>query len=353
MVDDSPVDRRLVQAFLEDRGHELTFADSGLSAIDAARAAPPDLVLLDVMLPGMNGFETARQLKALTADFLPILMLTSLHDPTSKITGLRMGADDFLSKPIDQFELNARVDNLLTLRVKEKAILKQNTELAQLHRFRDEMTAMLVHDLKNPMAVIIANLEYMSDILNDPAQMEEPLIDTRSAAARVLRMVANLLDVSRMEGERFAITRAPCPLNAQLAELVKQRTALCRVQKVSISLDASGTAEISADQDLLLRAIENIVDNALRYTPAGGRIELRSRCEAGQVEIRIGNSGPAIPLDARERIFEKYGQSGYAARMNHGLGLYFCRLVANAHEGRIWVETTEPLPTVFVITFPG
>ncbi len=355
IVDDQPMNRELIHAYLEGSDHILADAASGDQALALAEKEPPDLVLLDVMLPGLSGFETTRRLKEHAGGlFLPVILLTSLSDRSSRLHGLEIGADDFLTKPVDRQELSARIRNLLALREKDLALIEKNVALAELNRFKEEMFQLVVHDLKTPMSVIVSNHEYLTEGLRgaDPSY-HEALTDSQTAGRRILRLLANLLDVARLEASRLDLRRAPTSVGALLDDIAQQRRLVAQARRIAINVTASAQLEIQADADLLTRAVENILDNSLRYTQPEGRIEMSAEAADGSAQIRIGNTGPAIPMDARTIIFEKFGQATpRAGRMNLGLGLYFCRLAAEAHGGRIWVEETAALPTLFVLQLP-
>src|SRR4051812_17327067 len=155
VVDDEPLNRHLLRACFRESGHEIVEARDGHEALIAAEDATPDLVLLDVMMPGMDGYDCVRQMRALFAgELVPIVLVTALHDREARMTGLAAGADEFLTKPIDRQELLVRSGNLLALRAREISLQQRNVELAELQRFQDETMAMLVHDLKSPLAVI-------------------------------------------------------------------------------------------------------------------------------------------------------------------------------------------------------
>jgi signal transduction histidine kinase len=355
IVDDEPLNRELIHAYLDGLGYTLVDVGSGEQALAAVEAHPPDLILLDVMLPGLSGFETAARIKAKTEDpFLPIIMLTALADQESRLRGLRSGADEFLTKPVDRNELLLRVGHLLSLRTKDAALMQRNIELAELQRFRDEMSAMLVHDMKNPLSVMVTNTEYVIDLCTpDQADQLEALHDVRSAGRRALRIVANLLEIARMEAGSFQIRREPTDVAAVVEPLVRERTFMAEVRDIELRCTIDPAATMVADREILSRVLENVFDNAFRYTPAGGRIEVQGFSAEHSVQLRIGNTGSPIPVEDRARIFERFAQAtGNVGRMNLGLGLYFCRLAAEAHGGRIWVEQTPELPTVFGLELP-
>ncbi len=229
----------------------------------------------------------------------------------------------------------------------------KNDTLAELGRFKDDVAAMIVHDLKNPLAVIISNYDYILDGFEGSADCLEALQDSQVAGRRMLRLLANLVDVARLENGTLEVSVSEIILARLLQSIVDQRRVSARSRNIRITLEPSSKITLTIDVDLITRAIENIFDNALRHTPSGGRIEIQLLEVGPDIEIRIGNSGRAIPVGDRTATFDKYRQAtSEIGRMNLGLGLYFCRLAVEAQGGAIWVEETERLPTVFGIRLP-
>ncbi len=356
VVDDEPINRELICAILDGCGHTLVQAASGEEALLAALSTSFDLVLLDVMMPGVNGFETTRRLKEQTrGEFLPIILITALSDQRSKIAGLGVGADEFLTKPIDGHELKLRVSNMISLRKKEQALTERNVELVELHRFREEMSSLIVHDLKNPIAVIMSNLAFIDGTGKErDIDEREALEDCRSAGSRALRLLSNLADVTRAEAGRLRLQRRDAELAGLVNPLLQQRMHMAEARQVRIRSSIPEQIHINADVDLMTRVLENMFDNAMRHTPHGGLIDVAASGNTRGVQLSIGNTGTPIPTEARARIFEKFGQAGAGSgRMNLGLGLYFCRLATEAHGGRIWLEERATLATVFGLELPA
>jgi two-component system, sensor histidine kinase and response regulator len=359
IVDDDADARELLRIYLRDAGYETVEAHDGEQAVELAASATPDLVLMDAMLPRMNGFEAARRIRQEHAgDFLPIIMVTALRDQSSKLLGYRVGVDDFLSHPVDRIELGVRVAGLLALRERHQALSRRNEELVELQRFRDEMSSTVVHDLKNPLAVVLANLAYAIEELRRVGEAVDPdvaqsLVESQEAGRRLLRLLTNLADTARIEANRLEAAAQSTNLGGILRQIATQRRVLANTRDLRIDVRMPEEIEAMIDADLVTRALENVVDNALRYTPTGGTIAMGAQRTAGDaVEVWIGNDGPPIPIAARPGIFEKFAQSGRAGRMNLGLGLYFCRLAAEAHGGTLELRETPELPTIFVFRLP-
>ncbi len=361
LVDDEPLNLELLHAHLQPLGHALVDAMTGEDAIEKATAERFDLVLLDVMMPGMSGFDAAERLKQLAAErdeYLPVLLVTALSDPDSRRRGLRAGADEFLTKPIDGIELTLRMNNLLRLRSDRVELKARNDRLVELQRFKDEMAALIIHDLRTPASVVLANLHYVLDLLKatpDLGQVREALDDAHDGCRRLLRLLANLLDVARAEDNCLIANREAIDLATIITPLVSARGASAHARLLRFATHLQPGCIAPLDADLVSRIVENVLDNAMRYTPRGGTITISTRQASTTVELRIGNTGPAIPPENRGIIFEKYGRVGPMVpgqHANNGLGLYFCRLAVEAHGGKIWIEEEPEMPTVFVMCLP-
>ncbi len=353
IVDDEPLNRELLRAFFEGSGHELDDAATGEKGLDLARAHTPDLVLLDVMMPEMDGYETTRRLKAMfTQTVVPVVLCTALNDRASRFAGLAAGADEFLTKPIDRDELLVRARNLLALRAREVELAEHNAELIDLRRFQDDMLAMLVHDLKSPLAVILASLEYVLGQPSTVGEVREALDDCQQAGARITRLVGNILETAHAESGQMVVRKGPLPLAPLLETLLTPRLVQIEARARTLEVDVDGLVA-HADRDLIARVVENLLDNAIRYTPSGGRIKVWAQAQGDQIELRVGNTGPSIPESSRGLVFEKYTQVWDANRGSVGLGLYFCRLAVEAHGGRIWIEESPELSTVFAMSLPA
>ncbi|HWA71338.1 MAG TPA: hybrid sensor histidine kinase/response regulator [Polyangiaceae bacterium] len=366
VVDDNLQNRLVVEGHLSAAGYEVLQAESGARAIEMVQEKAPDLVLLDVLMPGMDGFETCRQIKALPrGGDMPVVFLTALLDLGSHRKALDSGADDFLTKPVNRTELLIRVRSLLWIRrLRDELaegyhlIRSQRDALVHAQRQKEELSTLIVHDLKGPLTAIYALLGLA---LRDPAlapETRDSLGEAANASLALHRMILNLLDISRSEDGRLV----PRCEEVELAGVVTQvatlfsRSAEAAGQKIVTELRSPG--RVFADRDLILRLVENLVENALKYSPANSAIKIEVLApEDGAVRLSVRDQGRGIPDVHRESIFEKYFQiepnSVPPLRASRGLGLAFCRLAAEAHGGRIWVEANEPAGSLFFVQLPA
>ena len=356
----------LVEAHLAAAGYAVTLAEDGEQAVDMFSRSMPDVVLLDVVMPKMDGFEACRRMRAVRHGAeAAIVFLTALSEIGAHQDAMQAGADDFLTKPINRTELLMRVRSLVWMkRLKEglrngyDLIRSQREALFVAQRQKEDTITYIVHDLQNPLASVLANTEFLigQDALTP--ELRDATYDILEASRAMQRMVQNLLDISRSEDGALM----PNPVAVDLVEVVEA----VRVEmayrlnekhlRLETTFDLNG-AKVFADADLLRRLIENLVDNAFKYSPAQGVVELKARLDADNfVEFKVIDHGPGIPEEARETVFEKYvrldREASRSRRAGRGLGLAFCRLAVDVHGGRIWVEQAEPTGAAFCVRLP-
>jgi signal transduction histidine kinase len=359
VVDDNFQNREVAEGHLVGAGYRAVQAESGEEAIALLQSGSlePHLVLLDVLMPGLDGFETCRRIRALPGGArLPILFLTALGDLGTHKAALDSGADDFLTKPINRTELLIRVRSLL--RIKELSdeqrrnldvISQQRDALIEAQRQKEELTQLIVHDLKNPLSSILSNVQFALTQESLGGDERDALRDVLRASQSMVRMVMNLLDISRSEDGALEPHMTEFQLPGLLSEVSSEmeRRIDDKGQKLHLQV-APEVGVMTADRDLVRRILENLIDNAYKYGPRNATISLEASllpAEGGaaeRVELRVRDQGEGIPLVFRQKIFEKYarvgGRSAHEVRNSHGLGLVFCRRAVEVHGGEIWVE---------------
>jgi two-component system, sensor histidine kinase and response regulator len=365
VIDDDGMNRALAEVVLGSAGYAVTLAENGAAALASFAERLPDLVLLDVVMPVMDGFETCRRLRVLPngAD-VPILFLTANSDLRAQQKALESGADDFLTKPLNRTELLIRVRSLIRIRRMHVQLLRnyqvirtQNEALRRTQHQKQELTDLIVHDLKSPLTGIYTNAEFALSLPSLPEPARGALHDVVTGVQTMLRIVLNLLDVSRSEDGVLAPTFTEVDLVA-LVEQVRgtvRRRAEAEDRKFVVRSEPSSLL-VRGDSDLLRRLLENLIDNSLNHAPPNTSVALDVTRAENTVRIAVRDEGEGVPMVHRERIFDKYAQvhrQGAAKiRSSRGLGLAFCRLAAEAHGGRIWVEDNAPTGSAFVVELP-
>ena len=371
VVDDNLQNREVAEGNLIGAGYAVIQAEGGAEALALLAAQRPDLVLLDVLMPGMDGYETCRRIRALPeGGDVPVLFLTALGDLETHKAALDSGADDFLTKPLNRTELLIRVRSLLRikrlsdeLRANVQVIRTQRDALLEAQRQKDELTALIVHDLKNPLSSILSNVQYVQSRAQLPVDERESLEDVLRASQSMVRLVMNLLDVSRSDDGALIPHVSAFELPGLLGEICSEmgRRIEDKGQRLELSL-APGVGHLRGDRDLVRRIVENLIDNAYKYGPKRATISVEvvlATMDAGAepaVEIRVRDEGEGIPEAHRQIVFEKYGRAGgfgvSEARSSHGLGLVFCRRAVSVHGGAIWIDDQAPSGSCFCVRLP-
>ena len=370
MVDDQVANRALMRAYLE-TSYQLQEAADGEQALDILSRTPVDLVLLDVMMPRMSGIDVCKVIKKKAADgpYRPVILLTALGAQEDRNRGLEAGADDFLTKPVDRHELLMRVKTFVKLRQQDERIRRQLSELRDkdlliehqldelrgLDALKDDLVAMMIHDLRNPLSGIMGFLDMVQGSIPD-RELSEDATMALQASERLREILDDILRVRMLESGGHHLQRELVAVDALVRDAVSSLAGAAKARQVGI-LQLVGVAglNLAADRKLVLRAVENLLSNALKYSPTGAIIEAAVRENSGEVEIEVADRGVGISDEMKHRLFEKFGSLEVArgeSRRGIGLGLYLVRLVAAAHGGRAVVRDREGGGTAFALVFP-
>src|SRR2546422_7190528 len=351
VVDDDQRNVRLMESILRSSGYQVLKAYNGEDALQVVENDSPDLLLLDVMMPKMSGFELCQRLKGrYQTRLLPIILVTALNALEDKVQALEFGADDFLSKPINKVELLAKVRSVLRvkglqdeLELKRAEIEATNQELIRMQGFKESMMQMVVHDLKNPLASIMGNVQLIqmqSVDLTPPTRLKELLQRTQESARQLMRMILNILQIGKLEERKMTLKLEPVVVHGMVQENVDEMMGLSA--RDNIRLENRVPPDLPsprADRDLLGRVIANLLNNAFKHTAGGGRVTVDGQQEGDAVTITVSDTGEGIPEDLQPHIFEKFvaGESDTPKRMlyDSGLGPTFCRLAVACYGGKI------------------
>ncbi|MEO7735880.1 MAG: response regulator, partial [Kofleriaceae bacterium] len=271
-VDDMPANLTLLCEILKQRGYRVRPAPSGELALEAARAEPPDLVLLDIDMPELNGFEVIAQLKADAGlRDIPVIFLTAHTDVANKVKAFALGGVDYVTKPFQAEEIHARVATHLALRRQQRELQERYDQLAALEKMRDELVHMIVHDLRSPLSGVCVLLDLMiEDLAAVAPQAQDDVAACRASAQRMIEMVTAILDVSKLEAAAMTLALAPCDLVAVTRDVISEMRALSTERRVV--LEPGAPVHVIADAGLLGRVVQNLLANALRFTPRGGTV---------------------------------------------------------------------------------
>jgi len=356
VVDDDPGARETLEALLLPEGYDLAFAASGPEALARLDDLGPDVILLDVMMPDMDGFEVCQRLKGdETWRHIPVILVTALDSKEDLVRGLDAGADEFLSKPVKGQELRARVRSMLRIK-------KQYDELTAMLQLREDMAGMIVHDMRGPLTAIMGFSQLLLIRSTLPPEQLDFIERINNQAHRLNSFANDLLMVAKMEQDQFILNRSPLDISQLVLEIEESHGVIARSKGINLIVDLprEASSQVSLDANLFERVLDNLLSNAFKFSPPESTVTLRveylemktaAPSPGPVVRVQVMDEGPGIAAEDRERVFDKFEvvASKQKAISQIGLGLAFCKLVVEAHGGRISVEANEPQGAVLTV----
>jgi two-component system sensor histidine kinase/response regulator len=340
VVDDNPNNLKLLEGMLHNSGFAVRLFPRGELALTAASVNPPDLILLDIMMPVMDGYAVCAKLKAdpLLAD-IPVIFLSALNDTSDKVKAFQAGGVDYISKPFQIEEVRARIETHLEIK-RQRRLLQENFEkLQQLEKLRDNLVHMIVHDMRSPLTIINGMHEILEkfDGTNLSPDGLKRLQSANKRTEELIALVNSLLDISKLESGNMKLNI----VNFDVVTLIKSITSNMAdafiEHTISLVLPES-TELIFGDQSLISRVVQNLLNNAIKYSPKGTEIRVSIQLSDNEVRIVIEDHGAGIIPEYQAKIFDKFFQIGHN-KNSSGLGLTFCKLAVEAHGGKIGVES--------------
>jgi signal transduction histidine kinase len=367
VADDIPANVELLLDQLNSLGYDTTTAVDGPSAIAAAFEKHPDLCILDVAMPAgdlgvddrSTGFEVCRRIKRdPRTSRIPVIFVTALNDTSDRVRAIEAGGDDFLTKPHNRLVLGARVRSLLKLKAATDALEESLRKQRELQKMRDDLMKMIVHDLKTPLTSVLATMEMLLDgdfgsLVQD---QRKAVGDAEAKAEDLLALINDVLEVSRIEEAELTLDLQPIAPAALLTEIEHEWEVRFQQEGTQATVEVADDAPVfEADRELLKRVLNNLVQNAVTHSAQAVKIEFKARKDGEGVLFTVADNGPGIPPQYHEVIFRKFERvktQGVPRTRSSGLGLAFCKLVVDAHGGRIWVQSAEGQGSSFHFTLP-
>ncbi|WP_016950821.1 hybrid sensor histidine kinase/response regulator [Anabaena sp. PCC 7108] len=357
-VDDSRDNLVLVRTILESENYEIDLVTDGATALQKIAESPPHLILLDVMMPGMDGYEVTRRIRNNPdLSYIPILLITAFHE-ASAVEGLDIGADDFIRKPFDTDELLARVRSLLRLK-------HSIDEQQKMTRQREDFVSRLTHDLRTPLVAAdrMLSLFQQETFCNISPEMKQAIAVMIRSNKNLMEMVNTLLEVYRFEAGKKTLNLQNCNLKEIAQEVVSELNTLANEKDLTLKLDTyqldqqgDNAGLIIGDKLELRRVLNNLIGNAIKFTDKGS-IEIRiyenlpTNTNKAEIIIAVTDTGYGIAPEDQISIFERFRQ-GRNKRSGSGLGLYLSRCIIEAHGGKIELFSELGKGSVFTIRLP-
>jgi signal transduction histidine kinase len=345
VVDDEPINIKILNVALRDE-YDISVATNGKAAlefVDSGNAL--DLILLDIMMPEISGLEVLEELrKTHSLSELPIIMATAMDQSTDIVKALELGANDYVTKPIDIPVLKARVQTQINLKV--------------LSELKNKFLGIAAHDLRNPLSVIKGYVGlFTAGILGEvPEEQKEyyGLID--NACESMLQLINDLLDISAIESGKLDLEFQNIDPNLYLKENYSANSILAKAKSINLDLDIPDTLpQLRCDPNRVTQVINNLITNAIKFSYPETTITIHARVNDNDVEISVEDQGQGIPEAEIPKIFAEFGRSSVqstAGEKSTGLGLAIVKRIVEAHNGRIWVESETGRGTTFFFNLP-
>jgi two-component system, sensor histidine kinase and response regulator len=362
IVDDVEENVMISSAILKKSGFQIQSAKSGADCIRLAQELMPNLILLDINMPGMNGIEACAILKENEATRnIPIIFLTAISEASHIVRAFQAGGVDYIIKPFRTQELLARVNVHLALQQMQTKLLKQNVHLEQLNKEKSEFLGIVAHDLKNPLSGIIGLSELI--IMRSEASISEEEITNvvqqiKQSSYLMFDIVTNLLDVNRIEEGNFQLFPRLCNLYELCSSLLTQYASAAERKNITlVHLPApEGSDTIVADEIAVMQILDNIISNAIKYSPHGKTVVVSHEVVANEiVRVRVKDEGKGLTDDDKKHLFQKYSKlSARPTNGEHstGLGLSIAKKLADLMNANIYGESEHGNGATFVVDFP-
>lgn len=353
VVDDMPQNLVAIEALLKRPGLNIIQANSGATALEVLLVKEVALILIDVQMPIMDGFELATLIRgSARTNSIPLIFLTAgAREPKNSFRGYEAGAVDFLYKPIDEIVLKSKVNVFVELYAKEKQLAKQLEELKQALALNELFTAVLGHDLRTPLSAVLNGTDLLLKISQDP-MIRTSATRMQSSAQRMNKMVEQLLDVARIRAGNMQLRVSEIDYAEQCGRLADELGDHRKNGRVTI--EAVGNTIGAADVDRIQQVFSNLMANALQHGGDAAPIKVSiDGTDPQAISVSVQNAG-VIPADALESIFEPFvsRQTIQKSTQGLGLGLYIVRKFVELHGGSVTVTSGDASDTRFVARFP-
>ena len=359
VVDDVQTNVLLLKALLGKEGYGILVANNGQEALEVIRNENPDLILLDVMMPGMDGFEVAERLKS--EEFrceIPIIFLTALDDTQSIVNGFKLGVGDFISKPFRKEELMVRIKHKLSLVAARRIIEEKNEELRKTIAGRDKMYSVIAHDLRSPMASMKMLLNtIMMSVEKDKIDPDifDMLEMSNKTSEEVFSLLDNLLKWTKSQLGKLTVIPQKLDISGLADGVVEVMNSVAEVKHIKLIRTDHESFFVYVGIEMIKSILRNLISNAVKFSNPDSEIKVGIKAEDGKVIVSVTDSGKGIKKEDQHKLlkdsthFTTYGTN---SEEGSGLGLLLCRDFARKNGGELWFESEENLGSVFSFSLP-
>ncbi len=357
VVDDQPNNLKVISSVLGD-SYSLSFANNGPNALKILEKLEPDLILLDVMMPDMDGFEVCSRIKS---DFrtkdIPVIFLTAKNDIEDIVRAFKAGAVDYITKPFNVMELKVRVSNHIMLRHAHLALEQSNLQLQKVNKEKDKFFSIIAHDLRNPFIGISSLSRIMMEQLKSQGneEMEEFAREINQASNNAYNLLKNLLNWARSQTGKMEFNPERLQIRALIEETITLLKENARMKNIQLSVSAADDLYLSADREMLNIVLRNLISNAIKFTHEGGKVQVVAGAEEGLILVDVIDNGIGMSekiLADLFRIDASAGRKGTNGEPSTGLGLLLCQEFAMRNGGKVQAFSEQGKGSCFRISVP-
>lgn len=378
-VDDNPRNLQLISSLLSGKGYKVVVANSGENALKYLGIKQPDLLLLDIMMPGLSGYEVLETIKK-NPDIvdLPVIFLTAKSELSDIVKGFAMGAVDYITKPFKSEELLARVETHIELKrmrnqlsennnallklnqelTESKEIIKKDAEkLAKLNAEKDRFFSIISHDLRNPFNGCLMATELLFTRFNElsPEEISAFIAALHDAATNMNKLLDNLLNWAQLQMGTLKTKLQPVDLSIAISNAVELQKSVVMKKDITITQKIGSPAKAKADQGMVDMVLRNLISNAIKFTPAGGKVVIQVEETAHEIAVSVKDSGIGMNKALQNKLFrinEKVSRPGTEGEQSTGLGLVLSFDMTQRMNGSLGVESEEGKGSTFTLTLP-
>lgn len=350
VVDDTPANLGILLDVLKEEGFITFIAQSGEGALRQVGVCNPDLILLDILMPGIDGFETCKRLKQDEATReIPVIFMTALTETVDKVRGFEVGGMDYITKPFQQEEVIARIQTQLEMRRQRELLKRANFEKAQLF-------SIISHDLRSPFSSLRNYAKMLKQELPNlsPDRVEEMVNDLYNGIDRSYLLIESLMNWVGLQRGTMTYRPVVFDISQNIQATIETYRQSAQQKGIRLTSHVTPGIYVYADSDMIDIILRSLVNNAIKFSHPGGIVELQAR-ENNLVEIQVSDQGIGLSDKAKDRIFhvdKRYRQDGTAGETGTGLGLSFCKELISRNGGDIWVESEVNEGATFYFSVP-
>lgn len=360
VVDDNPKNVQIIALLLNELKYKIIIAVNGKSAVDLVERVHPDLILLDVMMPGMDGFEACQIIKSNSEnENVPVIFLTALSEKVNIVKGFEVGGVDYITKPFNKEELISRIKTHLELKFARDKMQQMTNHLVELNSIKDKMFSVISHDLRSPLGSIKMTLDFLKNDSNQRYTIEDFRNSVNTLAQttdEVFGLLENLLGWAKSQSGNLTVVPEDIKLDELIESVYLLHKGSIQQKKLNFVNKIGPGIIVHADLNMLKAILRNLVSNAIKYTPEGGVIQVDFNELNGYSQIIVTDNGVGIPVESISRLFdEKNTISTYGTNKESGsgLGLILCQSFIKSNNGRLLVESAEGKGSSFTIELPS